>query len=240
MGEVHRLAAPEPSFGLQAAGRLMNQGIRALGAGSRFAGGKRGGGSPARRLPDWQPGAVLRLPFSKKNCCDGDVVCSQALMALADTAMVIACSAAWNGYRPMSTIDQTTHFLRPVNFDVVADARVVRIGRNTASAVSWCLRRRQAAGRNGRERLFDVVRHRHLARRRRVPVAGMCDLAVPRFQLPARASKLTRSRWGGRLGAMRRNLSVLVALAVVAVLCAGGAALAGANFVGPGSGHNRQ
>ena len=81
---------------------------------------------------DWQPGAIVRLPFSKKACCDGAVVCSQALMALADTAMVIACSAAWNGYRPMSTIDQTTHFLRPVNFDIVADARVVRIGRNTS------------------------------------------------------------------------------------------------------------
>jgi acyl-coenzyme A thioesterase PaaI-like protein len=44
----------------------------------------------------------------------------------------LACSAAWNGYRPMTSIDQTTHFLRPVNFDVVADARVVRIGRNTS------------------------------------------------------------------------------------------------------------
>jgi len=32
-------------------------------------------------------------------------------MALADSAMVIACSAAWNGYRPMTTIDQTTHLL---------------------------------------------------------------------------------------------------------------------------------
>ena len=53
-------------------------------------------------------------------------------MALADTAMVFACSAAWNGYRPMSTIDQTMHFLRPVNFDVIADARVVRIGRETS------------------------------------------------------------------------------------------------------------
>jgi uncharacterized protein (TIGR00369 family) len=72
------------------------------------------------------------LPFSKKACCDGEAICSQALMALADSAMVIACSAAWNGYRPMSTIDQTTHFLRPVMFDVIADARVVRIGRNTS------------------------------------------------------------------------------------------------------------
>ncbi len=49
-------------------------------------------------------------------------------MALAETAMVLACSAACNGYRPTSTVDQTTHFLRPVSFDVVADARIVRIG----------------------------------------------------------------------------------------------------------------
>jgi hypothetical protein len=80
-------------------------------------------------LPDWQPSAVVRLPFSKKSCCGGDAVCSQALMALDGSAMVIACSAAWNGYRPMTT--QTTHFLRPTMFDVVADARAVRIGRNT-------------------------------------------------------------------------------------------------------------
>ena len=53
-------------------------------------------------------------------------------MVLADTAMVLACSAAWNGYRPMASIGQTRHFLRPVNFHVVADARVVRIGRNTS------------------------------------------------------------------------------------------------------------
>jgi acyl-coenzyme A thioesterase PaaI-like protein len=32
----------------------------------------------------------------------------------------------------MTSIDQTTHFLRPMKFDVVADARVVRIGRNAS------------------------------------------------------------------------------------------------------------
>ena len=46
--------------------------------------------------------------------------------------MVIAVAAAWNGYRPMAPIDQTMHYLRPVNFDVVADARVVRVGSNTS------------------------------------------------------------------------------------------------------------
>ena len=58
-------------------------------------------------------------------------MCGPALMALADSAMLFACAAAWNGYRPMTPIDQTTHFLRPVSFDVLADARVVRIGRTT-------------------------------------------------------------------------------------------------------------
>jgi uncharacterized protein (TIGR00369 family) len=86
---------------------------------------------PADAPEDWQPGAVLRLPFAERNCRDGGVVCGPALMALADSAMVFACAAAWNGYRLMTPIDQTTHFLRPVSFDVLADARVVRIGRTT-------------------------------------------------------------------------------------------------------------
>jgi acyl-coenzyme A thioesterase PaaI-like protein len=58
-------------------------------------------------------------------------LCPQALLAVADTAMTLACAAAWNGYRPMSPVDQTTHFLRPVKFDVLAEARIVRIGRTT-------------------------------------------------------------------------------------------------------------
>jgi uncharacterized protein (TIGR00369 family) len=89
-------------------------------------------GRPPAAAPDWQPGAVLRLPYSRRICRDGAVICGQALAALADTAMIIASAAAWNGYRLMTPIDQTIHFLRPVNFDVVADARVVRIGRTTS------------------------------------------------------------------------------------------------------------
>lgn len=126
-----RLNSPEPVFGLDAAGRVMADivasWVQDLGLLVEAIEAGRPPGAPS----DWQPGAVLRLPFSNKICRDGGVVCGQALMALADTAMVLACSAAWNGYRAMSTIDQTTHFLRPVNFDVVADARIMRIGRST-------------------------------------------------------------------------------------------------------------
>jgi len=85
---------------------------------------------PADDVADWQPGAILRMAFSERLCRHGGIVCGQALMALADTAMVIANLAANRGYRPMTTVDQTTHFMRAVTAsDVLADARVVRRGR---------------------------------------------------------------------------------------------------------------
>jgi acyl-coenzyme A thioesterase PaaI-like protein len=44
--------------------------------------------------------------------------------------MVIAIQAAIRGFRPMTTVDQTTHFMRAAaSCDVLADARVVRLGR---------------------------------------------------------------------------------------------------------------
>ena len=86
--------------------------------------------TPPPEAQDWQPGALIRMPFSERLCRNGGVVCGQALMALADTAMVIANLAANRGYRPMTTVDQTTHFMRAVSSsDVLADARVVRLGR---------------------------------------------------------------------------------------------------------------
>lgn len=87
---------------------------------------------PPTLAADWEPGVTLRMPFNRRLCTDDKFICSQAMMALADAAMVLACAAAWNGYRAMGAIDQTTHFLRPVGVDVIADARIVRIGRTTS------------------------------------------------------------------------------------------------------------
>jgi len=85
---------------------------------------------PPGKAADWQPGAILRMPFSERLCRNGGVISGQALMAFADTAMVIANLAANRGYRPMTTVDQTTHFMRAAaGSDVLADARVVRLGR---------------------------------------------------------------------------------------------------------------
>jgi uncharacterized protein (TIGR00369 family) len=85
---------------------------------------------PPGAAADWQPGAILRMAFSERLCRNGGIVCGQALMALADTAMVIALVTANRGYRPMTTVDQTTHFMRAAtSSDVLADARVIRLGR---------------------------------------------------------------------------------------------------------------
>jgi uncharacterized protein (TIGR00369 family) len=78
-------------------------------------------------------GAILRMPFSERLCRDSGVICGQALMSLADTAMVFAVSSAGGAYRPMTTVDQTMHFLRPAaKVDVLADAKVIRLGRTMA------------------------------------------------------------------------------------------------------------
>jgi acyl-coenzyme A thioesterase PaaI-like protein len=125
---ARRLEHVEGVFGIESAGRLLLEGLSPWMQDLGLLVEAIESGRPAGAPHDWQPGAVVRLPFNQKLCRDG-VVCAQALMAFADAAMMLACAAAWNGYRPMSVIDQTIHFLRPVNFDALADARVVRIGR---------------------------------------------------------------------------------------------------------------
>ena len=66
MGEVHRLLAPEPSFGLQAAGRLMVQVFPSWVQDLALLVESVEASRPTSASPDWQPGAIVRLPFSKK------------------------------------------------------------------------------------------------------------------------------------------------------------------------------
>jgi uncharacterized protein (TIGR00369 family) len=54
-------------------------------------------------------------------------------MAAADTAMVVAISAAIGGFKPMTTVQLQTSFLRPIAGDAGAarvTARVLRRGKN--------------------------------------------------------------------------------------------------------------
>jgi uncharacterized protein (TIGR00369 family) len=74
--------------------------------------------------------ATLQLPFAAALTRIGGSLCGQAMMAAADTAMVIAISASLGGFRPMATVGQTISFMRPVlNQDVLVRARVIKGGR---------------------------------------------------------------------------------------------------------------
>lgn len=80
-------------------------------------------------------GVTLRMAFSDRLCRQGGIVSGQAFMALADTSMVLAVVASQGGFRPLTTVDQSCHFLKPLsNADCLAVARVVRAGRSMAFA----------------------------------------------------------------------------------------------------------
>ncbi len=75
--------------------------------------------------------ATLRLPFSGELRHSGGVICGQVFMAAADTAMVVAISAALGGFQPMTTVSLNISFMRAVRKgDVRITARVLRQGRN--------------------------------------------------------------------------------------------------------------
>jgi uncharacterized protein (TIGR00369 family) len=79
--------------------------------------------------------AVLRLPWSQRLAREGGALSGQALMAAADTATVIAVSAARGGFVPMTTVQQSTSFQRAVTgADVLIEAVLTKLGRRMAFA----------------------------------------------------------------------------------------------------------
>ncbi|HYU83409.1 MAG TPA: PaaI family thioesterase [Kribbellaceae bacterium] len=77
--------------------------------------------------------ATLRLPWSQRLAREGGGLSGQALMAAADTATVIALSAARGGFVPMTTVQQSITFQRPVTgTDVLITARISKLGRGLA------------------------------------------------------------------------------------------------------------
>ncbi|MHC3467188.1 PaaI family thioesterase [Streptomyces sp. 7R007] len=79
--------------------------------------------------------ATLRLPWSPRLSREGGGLSGQALMAAADTATVIAVSAARGSYGPMTTVQQSTSFQRAVTgSDVLIEAVLTKLGRRMAFA----------------------------------------------------------------------------------------------------------
>src|SRR5258708_7199762 len=75
----------------------------------------------------------LRLPFDDRIARPGGVMIGQAMMAMADTMMVLAICEKLGRFATLATISQTTNFLRAaVRQDVIGVARAVKVGRSTA------------------------------------------------------------------------------------------------------------
>lgn len=75
---------------------------------------------------------TLALPVTSRHVHEGGVLCGQTMMAACDTAMVLAVMTKLGGFKPMTTVQLQTSFLRPVaGTSGVARivARVLRMGR---------------------------------------------------------------------------------------------------------------
>jgi uncharacterized protein (TIGR00369 family) len=75
---------------------------------------------------------VLTLPVAAKHVHGGGVLCGQSMMAAADTAMILAVCTHLGGFKPMTTVQLQTSFLRPIPGDAGTArvvARVLRMGR---------------------------------------------------------------------------------------------------------------
>jgi uncharacterized protein (TIGR00369 family) len=76
---------------------------------------------------------TLALPVSARHVHGGGVLCGQTLMAAADTAMVLAVMTHLGSFKPMTTVQLQTSFLRPVPGVIGSQVRIVatvlRMGR---------------------------------------------------------------------------------------------------------------
>ena len=76
---------------------------------------------------------ALALPVTPLQVLGGGALSGQTLMAAADSALILAVSSQLGGFRPMTTVQLQTSFLRPVAGDsgqVRLVARVLRAGKS--------------------------------------------------------------------------------------------------------------
>ena len=86
------------------------------------------------RVESFDPDSVtLRLPQDPKLSRVGGMLCGQAMMAAADSAMVLALISRFGEFRPCTTVQMSTTFLKPLSGqDALVQAQVVRAGKSLA------------------------------------------------------------------------------------------------------------
>ena len=76
---------------------------------------------------------TVRLPQSDQFSRVGGMLCGQAMMAAADTAMVLALINHFGEFRPCTTVQMNSSFLKPLSGqDALIEARVIRAGKSLA------------------------------------------------------------------------------------------------------------
>ena len=76
---------------------------------------------------------TLRLPRDAQLSRVGGMLCGQAMMAAADTAMVLALVNQFGQFRPCTTVQMNTSFLKPLSGqDALVQAKVLRAGKTLA------------------------------------------------------------------------------------------------------------
>ena len=74
--------------------------------------------------------SLFHLPFGDALTRDAGMMCGQAIVAAADTAMIAAVTAAIGSYAPITTVDIASRFLRPLGAeggDVMVE--ILKLGR---------------------------------------------------------------------------------------------------------------
>ena len=76
---------------------------------------------------------TLRLPQGERLSRVGGMLCGQAMMAAADTAMVLALINQFGSFRPCTTVQMNSSFLKTLSKqDGLVQARVIRAGKSLA------------------------------------------------------------------------------------------------------------
>lgn len=76
---------------------------------------------------------LVRLPMQDRLTRIGGMLCGQAMMSAADTCMVLALMQHLGGFRPCTTVQLNSSFLKPLaGQDGLIEARVLRAGKSLA------------------------------------------------------------------------------------------------------------
>ncbi len=79
-------------------------------------------------------GAKFIMPENADLSREGGIICGQALASLADTVGVLTLFAHNDTFRMLTTVDMTSHFMRPaMKGDVEAEVSILSNGRRMAT-----------------------------------------------------------------------------------------------------------